>query len=325
LTRRQPEDHGMTRPPAVPAIRMIDVSHTFGEVRALDGLSMEIPTGSVFGFLGPNGAGKTTTIRLLLGLLKPSSGSIQVFGNDPNSEGDKVRRAAGVLLDPVGLYAMLSVEDNLEFHGRIWKLSSSERRARIDELLVRFDLAGRRKDQAGKLSRGMKQKLAIARALLHNPSLLLLDEPTAGLDPEAVADLRTSILEWAREKGATVFLTTHNLGEAQRVCDRVGVIRKGRMIAFGTPSELSAGGGGKRLRFAGSAFDEGLVAKLQGNHGIENVELGADFLVTEGGEAMVAAPIVRAIVTMGGEINEIEEETSKSLEDVYLDAVRDAG
>ncbi len=305
-----------------PAIRMVDVTRDFGEIRAVDGLSMEVPRGSIFGFLGPNGAGKTTTIRLLLGLLEPTAGSVQVFGHDAQTEGDKVRRTAGALFHMAGLYDHLTLKENLEFHGRIWRLPAEERSRRTMELLTAFGLYERRESSAGTLSRGMKQKLAIARALLHRPSLLLLDEPTAGLDPEAAAGLRAMVAEWARDQGVTVLLTTHNLDEAQRVCDRVGVIRKGRLIVCGAPSTLSLNGSIKRLHITGSEFGDDLLAELRGLPGVRSIAPAARSLVIEGDQFMKTGTIIRAIVALGGDIEGVDEETRRSLEDVYLEAMR---
>jgi ABC-2 type transport system ATP-binding protein len=305
-----------------PAVRMRGVSRTFGEIQAVKGLSMEVPWGSVFGFLGPNGAGKTTTMRLLLGLLVPTAGSIQVMGLDPQRDGDAIRRSAGVLLDPVGLYDFLSVEDNLEFYGRVWKISRNERRKRSDDLLSRFGLADRRRDRVGTLSRGMKQKLGLARSLFHSPSLLFFDEPTTGLDPEAVTEVRALILEWARDRRATVFFTTHNLDEAQRMCDLIGVIRGGSLAAFGSPGLLRARGGAKYLRVIGSGFGVELAESLRGSHGITSVAVEPNEVKIHGGASMSTATIVRAIVEHGGEVEGVHEEGDRSLEEVYLDAMK---
>src|SRR5689334_15183911 len=163
------------------AIRAQGLTRTFETVRALDDLSLEVPAGSVFGFLGPNGAGKTTTIRLLLGLIDASAGRAEVLGLDPGTAGAEIRARTGALLEHNGLYERLSAEDNLEFYGRIWHIPTAERKARIQELLTHLALWERRRDQAGKYSKGMKQKLAVARALLHRPVIAFLDEPTTGL------------------------------------------------------------------------------------------------------------------------------------------------
>jgi len=164
---------------AGPIILTEHLSRYFGTVKAVDDLSLEVPAGIVFGFLGPNGAGKTTTIHLLLGLLEPTEGQASVLGFDTRRQADEIRARIGALLEFSGLYERMSAEDNLEFYGRVYQIPAAERRARIKELLTHLDLWDRRKDQVGKWSRGMKQKLAVARVLLHHPPLIFMDEPTA--------------------------------------------------------------------------------------------------------------------------------------------------
>ncbi len=234
-----------------PAIRTTGLSRSFGSVRAIDDVSLEVPTGTIFGFLGPNGSGKTTTIRLLLGLLEADQGSATVLGFDTRTQANEIRERTGALLEHSGLYERLSAEDNLEFYGRVWNLPVKARRERIEELLTHLGLWERRGEQVGKWSRGMKQKLAIARTMLHRPSLIFLDEPTAGLDPVASVALRRDLTTLVAHEGVTVFLTTHNLPEAEAICDRVGVIRQGRLLAvdspISTPNEgRGAAGGGVR-------------------------------------------------------------------------------
>lgn len=175
------------------AIRTDDLSRAFGRILALDHLSFEVPRGTVFGFLGPNGAGKTTTIRVLLGLLEPDGGRAEVLGLDPRFEGAKIRDRSGALLGDAGLYDRLTAEDNLNFYARVWHLSQSERRARIQEVLNRFGLWDRRKESPEMWSSGMRRKLAV----LHRPALVILDEPTSGLDPVAAHELGDDLLRLA--------------------------------------------------------------------------------------------------------------------------------
>src|SRR3984885_4531415 len=192
---------------AEPAIRALGLTRTFAAVRALDDLNIEVPVGSVFGFLGPNGAGKTTTIRLLLGLIEPTSGRAEVLGFDTRTQGAEIRARAGALLEHAGLYERLSAEDNLRFYGRVAQMPKAQLDERIQELLTHLGLWDRRREAVVKWSRGMKQKLAIARALVHRPGLVFLDEPTAGLDPVAAANLRDDLAALASRQGATIFLT----------------------------------------------------------------------------------------------------------------------
>jgi ABC-2 type transport system ATP-binding protein len=229
------------------AIRTRGLTRQFASVRALDDLSIEVPAGVVFGFLGPNGAGKTTTIRLLLSLIEPSSGSAEVLGFDTRTEGHEIRARCGALLEHSGLYERLSAEDNLRFYGRVARMPSGDLEKRIEELLTHMDLWDRRKEAVVKWSRGMKQKLAIARAVLHRPSLVFLDEPTAGLDPVAAASLRKDLAGLASQQGVTIFVTTHNMTEAEKLCNLVAVIRQGKLLALGNPAELRASGGQESL------------------------------------------------------------------------------
>ncbi len=220
------------------AIQTRALARSFGDRQAVKDLTIEVPRGSIFGFLGPNGAGKTTTIRLLLGLIEPSSGSGLVLGNDIATAGAAIREASGALLEHTGLYDRLSAYDNLAFYARVYGLDGARREQRITELLEAAGLRDRRNDRVRGWSRGMRQKLAIARTLLHQPQLVFLDEPTAGLDVIAAIELRQQIKSLAREGKTTVFLTTHNMQEAEELCDRIAVIREGRVLAAGTPREL---------------------------------------------------------------------------------------
>jgi len=235
------------------AIRTSRLSRHFGALRALDDLTLEIPNGIIFGFLGPNGAGKTTTIRLLLGLLEPTSGEAEVLGNDIRRQPDAIRERCGALLEHPGLYERLSAEDNLDLYGRFWRMPRQARRERTREILTRLDLWDRRADVIVKWSRGMKQKLAIARALFHRPELLFLDEPSAGLDPLAAAALHEELTRLVRAEGVTVFLTTHNMSEAAKLCTLVGVVRSGKLLACAPPD---------RLGRDGASLDETFIALM---------------------------------------------------------------
>jgi len=220
------------------AIHTRNLTRGFGQVRAVDGITLEVPAGIVFGLLGPNGSGKTTFIRLLLGLLAPDAGSAEVFGLDTRRDADAIRERCGVLLEHNGLYERLTAEQNLDLFGRFWRLPAAPRRDRIREVLTQFGLYDRRDDIVAGWSRGMKQKLAIARAMLHRPALLFLDEPTAGLDPLAARALRQDLARLAAAEGITVFLTTHNLVEAEQLCAQLAMIRDGRVLAAGPPASL---------------------------------------------------------------------------------------
>ncbi len=232
------------------AISTTNLTKDFGAVRAVDELDIEVPAGKIFGFLGPNGSGKTTTIHLLLGLLEPTSGHAEVLGFDTRSGSEALRTHTGALLEHHGLYEHLTARENLEFQGRIHGLHEGALRPRIKELLTRMGVWDRRDERVGEWSRGMKQRLAVARSLLHGPELVFLDEPTAGLDVVAANSLREDLATLVNDTGATVFLTTHNMVEADRLCSRVAVIRRGRLVACGSPSDIKAGTGHTNLEDA---------------------------------------------------------------------------
>jgi ABC-2 type transport system ATP-binding protein len=297
-------------------IRTEGLTRTFGSVRAVDGLDLEIPSGTVFGFLGPNGAGKTTTIRLLLGLLEPSEGRATVLGFDTRARGGAIREQSGALLEHHGLYERLSAEDNLAFYARVWRLGRAARAERIRSLLEPLDLWERRGEPVGRWSRGMKQKLAVARALLHKPSLLFLDEPTAGLDPVAAATLRDELGTLVQREGITVFLTTHNLAEAERLCGRVAVIKQGRLRAVGHPDELKARSS-SRAEISGRGFGDATVALLRGRPGVVRADLQNGRIVLQLAESAETAPLVALVVQSGGLVEEVRKDKG-SLEDVFL-------
>ena len=276
-----------------------NLTRDFKSVRAVDKLSLDIPAGIVFGFLGPNGSGKTTTIRLLLGLLEPTQGHAEVLGFDTRTQADAVRERTGALLEHNGLYERLTAEDNLDFYGRIWHLSKSERQTRIQELLTHIGLWDRRKEIVHEWSRGMKQKLAVARALLHRPELVFLDEPTAGLDPIASTALRNDLASLAAHEGVTVFVTTHNLNEAERLCNQVAVIRKGQLLAMGHPDELRKQRANPRTEIVGHGFSEELLDKLRARPEVVEVSLENGRLSLDLKGSFEIAPLISLLVSQG--------------------------
>ncbi|MDO8963918.1 MAG: ABC transporter ATP-binding protein [Coriobacteriia bacterium] len=306
------------------AIRTEGLTRSFGPVRAVDALSIEVPEGSVFGFLGPNGSGKTTTIRLLLGLLAPDAGTLKVLGHDVRTDPGPIRAASGALMEHSGLYERLSAYENLDFYGRAWHIPRAERATRIRELLESIDLWDRRDQLVGTWSRGMKQKLAVLRTLLHRPRLVFLDEPTAGLDPIAAAALRDDLLRLVAEEGLTVFLTTHNLAEAERLCSLVGVVRRGSLIAFGHPDEIRVAAAGDHLEITGRGFDEALLAGLCDRDDVAGAEVINGRLCVELVPGGATPPIVAYVVSAGGEIEEVRR-ASESLEDAFLSLVGEVG
>jgi ABC-2 type transport system ATP-binding protein len=304
------------------AIRTSNLRRDFESVRAVDGLSLEVAAGTVFGFLGPNGAGKTTTIRLLLGLLEPTDGRAEVLGFDTRTQADPIRARCGALLEYNGLYERVSAEDNLEFYGRVWHMPKADRQARIKELLTEMGLYERRKEAVGTWSRGMKQKLAVARTLFHHPELIFMDEPTAGLDPVAAAALRDDLASLAAREGVTIFLTTHNLAEAEKLCQRVGVINKGKLLAVGTLDELRAQNEAPRVEITGSGFGEKILSSLRGRPEVKGVAAGNGKLSIDLQPGVPTAPLVRLLVEAGAEVEDVHK-SKASLEDLFLTLVEE--
>lgn len=305
------------------AVRTTDLTKDFKKVRAVDGLSLEVPAGTVFGFLGPNGSGKTTTIKLLLGLLAPETGMAEVLGFDTRKQAAEIRERSGALLEFPGLYERLSASDNLEFYGRAWRMPAGERTARTKELLTHIGLWERREEKVGRWSRGMKQKLAVARAIYHRPALLFLDEPTAGLDPVAAATLHEDIASLASGEHVTVFLTTHNLAEAEKLCGKIAVINKGRLAAIGRPEELRSLAGSPKLEITGEGFGESLLTALRSAPGVEAVSLESGRLTIDLRGPGSTAHLVKLVATHGGEIEEVRKGKA-SLEEAFLSLVEEA-
>jgi ABC-2 type transport system ATP-binding protein len=276
-----------------------------------------VEAGEIFGFLGPNGAGKTTTIHLLLGLLEPTEGQARVLGFDTLAQGDEVRAHTGALLEHNGVYEQLTAEDNLEYYGRIYRMPAAERQARIQEMLAQMGLWERRKDRAGSWSKGMKQKLALARAMLHQPQLTFLDEPTAGLDVVSANAVREGLESLAKREGVTVFLTTHNMAEAERLCSQVAVIREGKLVAIGTPDELRARAGGPRVEIVGRGFTDKLLGVLRARPEVAAVEIHNSHLEIDLGEDADSSALVSLAVNEGVHVQEVRRGKA-SLEEVFL-------
>ncbi len=309
----------MTVPDPV-MIRATGLGRRFDALWAVRDMDLEVFRGEVLGLLGPNGAGKTTTVRLLTALIAPSEGRATVDGLDVTEYPELVRSRVGILTETPGLYDKLSATANLDFFGRLYGLDASTRAARIEHFLRLFSLWERRNDVAGTFSKGMKQKLAIARALLHEPAVVFLDEPTAALDPEAAFVVREAI-ETLRRSGRTIVLATHNLDEADRLCDRVAFVRGG-LVRVDSPAGLrgSLGGHGVEVGLTGVPSPAVLEA-ARVVPGVADVEIAGDRLIVMTAEPRVVTPgLVRALVEAGAAITEVRERAT-TLEQVYFEVM----
>lgn len=299
------------------AVSIEKLKKDYGSVTALEDLSLDVLTGSIFGFLGPNGAGKTTTIRLLLGLLQPTSGDIKVLGFESQTQANQIRAQTGALLEHTGIYEQMSAEDNLEFYGKAFRIPLKERKERTQKLLTEMGLWERRADRAGSWSRGMKQKLALARALLHRPRLVLLDEPTAGLDVRSAVAIRENLRTLAANEAVTIFLTSHNMGEVEKLCDRIAVINGGHLVAQGTPEELKTRAGSFKIEITGRGFAAGMLENLRKRSEIANLETHDSKLTIDLATDMDPSEIVSNLVGAGAQIEEVRK-VKASLEEVFL-------
>ncbi len=293
----------------------------FGDTTAVDDLTLRVDEGEVFGFLGPNGAGKTTTVRMLACLISKTSGQATIGEYDTGKDSDlqQIRKIIGFLPESAGFYDELSAYRNLDYYGRLHECAEGQRRERIEHFLKMLGLWEKRDSAAGTFSKGMKQKLAIARALIHDPQVLFLDEPTANLDPEASKAMRDFILELKKEK-RTIFLNTHNLDEAEKVCDRVGIL-KTRLIAIGATKQLLESVWGRKTVIQVTRVTEAILTAVK-RLGPRRVEVEGDRLIIDVVNPAEENPsLVEAVVACGGRVQSVSE-LLPSLEDVYMRRVR---
>jgi ABC-2 type transport system ATP-binding protein len=298
-------------------ISVSGLTHRFGEREALNGVSFNVRPGEVFALLGPNGAGKTTTIRLLNGLYTPSVGNISVLGLDPAGKGSEIRKRTGVLTETNALYERLTARENLHFFGALYGLPESVLLKRIDENLSFFALQTRADDRVGTFSKGMKQRLALARALLTQPEILFLDEPTSSLDPESALQVHELIQSIRRNDGHTVFLCTHRLDEAERLADRVAILNNGRLLDVGTIKEL-------KQRLNPGRWVEIRLAKVLATKtskdlfaGLIKVEQKGERIRAQVREEADIPVLVSKLVTAGAQIISVEPQKI-SLEEIYF-------
>ena len=297
-----------------------NLTKRFGDILAVEDLNLTIPEGEVFGFLGPNGAGKTTTVRMLSSLIGPTKGTAWVNGYQIGKQDMEIRRSVGVLTETPGTYDNLSAERNLQIFASLYGIK--DKQGQVEKYLRLLGLWERREDEAGTFSKGMKQKLALARALLNEPLTLFLDEPTAGLDPEAARLVRDFILE-VKGEGRTIFLTTHNLDEADRLCDRIGVF-KTRLLVVDTPANLRNQVFGRKVVFHLREADNSYAEKVRTSPYVREVQMiDSKILVTLDDPEKHNPDIIRTLVDAGADIQFVGE-LRHSLEDVYLQLMKKA-
>ena len=304
---------------------MIDTENLtkrFGNLTAVDSVTLHVDEGEVFGFLGPNGAGKTTTVRMLCCLISKTSGEARIAGYEVGNETDslKIRKIIGLVPDNVGLYEELSAYKNLDFYGKLYDCTEKQRKENIQRFLTMLGLWEKRDVSAGSFSKGMKQKLAIARALIHDPKILFMDEPTANLDPESAKTVRDVILDLKKEK-RTIFLNTHNLDEAQRICDKIAILNT-KLMAIGTPQELERSVSGRKTVIQLEKVNDTILIALKklplGNLAVDGNKLTIDVTNPEKENVTISDAIFRA----GGHIQSVTV-VGSTLEDAYLKLVRE--
>lgn len=295
-----------------------ELTRRFGDTLALDHLSLQVYSGEVFGFLGHNGAGKTTTVRLLNGVLEPSEGAAEVLDLSPQSDGPALRRRTGVLTETPSLDERLTGRENLSIYADLYGVPEESVSKRVNEYLDFFELSERADDRAGEYSRGMKQRLALARALLHEPEIIFLDEPTSGLDPVTTRQVHRMIHRMS-EEGRTVFICTHNLVEAQSLCDRVAVLEKGQLIALGTPADLARKMvPGQRLRLeVALESQDAAVGTLRSSFGAGSISQENGGIILQGADREIIPDLIAGLVAAGVRIYQVTPQ-EPSLEDVYF-------
>jgi ABC-2 type transport system ATP-binding protein len=300
---------------------MQNVTKTYGALTALDALSLEIGEGEVFGFIGPNGAGKSTSMKILACLLRPTSGSATVGGKDVMLHGDAIRRMVGYMPDFLGVYDDLTVDEYLQFFAAAFRIGRKRRRAVLDSVLELTDLTDKRDAMVSSLSRGMSQRLGVARVLIHEPRVLLLDEPASGLDPRARIEMRSLLTELAR-MGKTIMISSHILSELAEMCTSIGIIERGKLLFAGTIAEAYARTAtGERIAVTlepGGAPADAVAAKLAGHALIERItrENGALILEVREGERSHHR-IIEALIAAGARIASFTPRQVR-LEDAFL-------
>ena len=303
-------------------IEVKNLTKIFKGKTVLNNVSLQVNDGEIFGYLGPNGAGKTTTVRLLLGLLKPTSGEALVWGQ-PLGDHPELRKQVGVVLETDGLYERLSAHDNLDYFAQLYGVA--DRSAKTDKLLKFVGLYDRRHDKLGTYSKGMRRKLALARAIVSSPKALFLDEPASGLDPEAQKLVHDLILQLSREQGILIFLNSHDLDEVERICTKIAIIQNGQIRAYDSISNLRSNSSRPVVQFTLSGDDDvaRATAYLKSQSYVAGVTAENHNLTVTLNDEMQSSRLLTALVKDGVNIEEARRMT-RSLEDVYLEIMREA-
>ena len=301
------------------AINIENVKKTLGNREVLKGISFTVEMGDIFGYLGPNGAGKTTTIRILLGLFQANSGKLEILGQDINLS--ETRKKIGFVLDYDGLYDNMTAEENLEYYSQIYGLFKV--RGRINELLDMVDLGNRAKDRVNTYSKGMRQRLALARAMVHDPEVLVLDEPTAGVDPSGQIEMRQIMLDVAHKKNKTIFLSSHNLDEVQRICNRIALIDRGEIKLYGELESLRQGMSKHTVIIETAQFiPESLLTELKGLSYLGLQEMKENRLIFSPQQGTEVSDIISLLTNRGVKIEEASRKEA-SLEEMYSTILRE--
>jgi len=296
-----------------PAISIKDLKKTLGNREILKGISFNVEIGDIFGYLGPNGAGKTTTIRILLGLFQADFGKLEILGQDIKLS--ETRRKIGFVLDTDGLYDNMTAEENMEYYARIYGLFKSNKR--IHELLDMVELGNRAKDRVNTYSKGMRQRLALARAMVHDPEVLVLDEPTSGVDPSGQIEIRQIMIDMARKKNKTIFLSSHNLDEVQRICNRIALIDRGEIKLYGELESLRQGMSKRTVIIETAQFiPESLLTELKGLSYLGLQEIKENSLIFSPEQGTEVSDIISILTSRGVKIEEASRKEA-SLEEMY--------
>jgi len=307
-------------------IQLRNLTRSFGSNCAINNISFSVEEGEVFGLLGPNGSGKTTLVRLLNGVLAPTSGSVTIFDRDVMAEGAYVRARTGVLTETPSLYERFTAKKNLTFFGRFYGIPDAELTSRVHQILELLDLADRADEPVGGFSRGMKQRLAIARALIHDPQVIFLDEPTSGLDPQSSRQVDGIIHELASDKGKTIFLCTHNLAEAQALCSRVAMINKGKILALGSIRELTEllwKALPLEMEFL-TAIPDAVISSIREMNGVTVESVRENTLTLRVTGKHLIPPVIHAAIRHGGEVFRVTPR-DYSLEEIYFTVQEQGG